>query len=161
MQLIQLADTKYGLTVDATVAKKAIIEELLRADSAVKGQAREITEKSAKMAATEIDQLFKIRFHRLDFPNADLEFDHDSGRGFKGPENPKGFTKLPHYHLYPGEEILLPHSVIKHLESLTFSTQKTVFDPTTGMISGTIPIIKPRFIVQLVLTDEQLKKIGK
>ncbi len=160
MQLIQLADAKYGLTIDTTVAKKAIIQELIRADGAVKGQARKTTEDSSKMAASETDQLHKIRFHRLDFPNADHEFDYDSGRGFKSKKNPKGFAKLPHYHLYPGGECLLPRSVISHLKSLTFSTHKTVFDPATGMISGTIPIIKPRFIVEYVLTDEQLKRIG-
>ena len=160
-QLVELAGEKYRLNIDVTVAKKSIIEEIVRADGAIKGQARKANEESARVAASETDQLLKIRFHRLDFPSADLEFNYTGKRGFKGPKNPKGFSKSPKYQLFPGEEYTLPRSVIEHLKSLTFSTHKTVFDAATGMVSGTIPIIKPRFIVEYVLTDEQLKKIGR
>lgn len=160
-QLIQYADEAFALTVDARLKTETIIEKLLEIENGVKQQANKLNKESALMAETDNDPVVDVIFHRMDFPEADLEFSFSGKRGMRGTENPKGFAKCPSYHLWPGETYSIPWSVKEHLESLTFTTHKPVIDPVSGLQSGVIPIVKPRFVLQLKMTKEQVIKMKK
>lgn len=159
-QLVKYASDKYGLTVESTVKKDVIIENIVRVDEDFKNKARTLNEKSTALVATKNDPPIRVRFIRLDFPHADLQFNYDSGRGLKGPKNKKGFSRCPGYHLFPGMEYTLCLSVIRHLESLIFKDSKPVVDPITGLIAGNQTIIRPRFILQAILSDDDLKRLA-
>jgi len=158
-QLIQYADEAFALTVDARLKTETIIDKLLEIEKGVKAQADKLNKESVAMTEAEDDPVMDMIFHRMDFPEADLEFSFSGKRGMRGANNPKGFAKCPSYHFWPGETYSIPWSVKEHLESLTFSTHKPVIDPVSGLQSGAIPIIKPRFVLQLKMTKEQVIKM--
>lgn len=166
--------TKYmenlGYNVDKRLADKTIRENILLVVAERKNNAAKLNQESLKATVSEDDPMIEIRFFNLESPNTDLEFSFPGKRGMFGPEftqdgkifgNPKGHRKCPKYHLFPGESTKLAYSVYEHLESLTFVTHKTVFDPITGMIQGNIPIIKPRFILQPIISKEDLITMNK
>ncbi len=166
--------TKYmedlGFNVDKRLAEKTIRENILKVVADRKNNATAMNEASFQATVSGEDPKITIRFFNLETPNVDIEFAFPGKRGMYGPKfikdgkeygNPNGHRKCPKYHLFPGEEVDLAYSVFEHLESLTFATHKTIFDPQTGMIQGNIPIIKPRFILQPVITREDLININK
>jgi hypothetical protein len=165
-QLVAYASNKYGLTIEATVKKDVIIDNIIRVDEEFKNKARTLNEKSTALVTTEDDPPIRVRFMRLDFPHADHEFNYDSGRGVRPPANKKGKlwkTQLPYcpgYHLFPGMEYILCLSVIRHLQSLIFKDSKPVVDPVTGMIAGNQTIIRPRFILEPIMSDDDLKRLA-
>ena len=159
-----------GFNVDGRLADKTIRDNILKIVADRKNNATKMNEESFQATVSEDDPMIKVKFFNLETPNVDIEFAFPGKRGMYGPSftqkgkkygNPNGHRKCPKYHLFPGETVRLAYSVFEHLESLTFATHKTVFDPQTGMIQGNIPIIKPRFILQPVLTREDLIKINK
>ncbi len=166
--------TKYmeglGYNVDKRLSDKTIRDNILKVVADRKNNATAMNKESFRATVSEDDPKITIRFFNLETPNVDIEFAFPGKRGMYGPKftkdgkeygNPNGHRKCPKYHLFPGEEVDLAYSVFEHLESLTFATHKTIFDPQTGMIQGNIPIIKPRFILQPVITKEDLIKINK
>ncbi|MBE3139678.1 MAG: hypothetical protein IMZ53_03740 [Thermoplasmata archaeon] len=170
-QLIQVAKDEFNLEVDGRLSEKSIIRELLNQNTAQQKEAKEKTTESTKMVVTNDDPLVTILFMPLDFPNAPVEFNYDSGRGVMGtgitPEQKIEAKKLgllekmPHYHLFPGQTYDLPMSVIKHLKGLTFRDSIPIINQQTGMIDGNKPVIKPRFSLDVQLTDEQYRQVGK
>jgi hypothetical protein len=160
-ELIRLGDEQFGVTIDQQLDVKTIKAELVRQDNARKGAAISLNEASAREFKARGDKLYRVKFHRLDFAEADMEFSYSGTVGMRGPKNKSGFAKCPKFHLYPGESYVLPKQVIDHLKGLTFSTNKPVFDPVTGMISGNQPIIKPRFILEYEFTDSELEKLAQ
>lgn len=168
-QLVKKAD-ELGYQIDEKVEVKAIREAILTIDAEHKSNAKKTNEESLVMAVTETDPMIEVRFFNMESPNTDIEFAYSGKRGMyskafirdgKTYGNPNGFKKCPKYHLFPGEVARLAYSVYEHLTSLTFMTHKTVFDNVTGMIKGNIPIIKPRFILQLLLSKEDIININK
>ena len=159
-----------GFNTDGRLGEKTIKETILKIIADRKNNATKLNEESSRATISEDDPMIEIRFFNLETPNTDLEFSFPGKRGMYGPKfkkdgktygNPNGHRKCPTYHLFPGENVKLAYSVYEHLESLTFVTHKTVFDPASGMIQGNIPIIKPRFILQPIITKEDLMKINK
>ncbi|GAF85546.1 unnamed protein product [marine sediment metagenome] len=160
-----------GYQIDGRVKEETIRENILKVVTERKSNAAKSNEESLKMAVTDKDPMIKVRFFNLESSGADLEFTYSGKRGMFGKEftrpdgskggNPNGFKKCPKYHLFPGEVIRLAYSVYEHLEGLTFVTHKTVWDAETGMIKGTIPIIKPRFILQPIFSKEDIVNINK
>ena len=168
-ELIQYMES-LGFNVDRRLSDKNIRDNILKVVADRKNNATAMNEESFQATVSEEDPMIKVRFFNLETPNIDIEFALPGKRGMYGPKfikdgkeygNPKGHRKCPKYHLFPGEEVKLAYSVFEHLESLTFATHKTVFDPVTGMIKGNIPVIKPRFILQPVITREDLININK
>ncbi len=166
--------TKYmeglGYNVDKRLSDKTIRDNILKVVADRKNNATAMNKESFQATVSDEDPKITVRFFNLETPNVDIEFAFPGKRGMYGPKftkdgkdygNPNGHRKCPKYHLFPGEEVDLAYSVFEHLESLTFATHKTIFDPQTGMIQGNIPIIKPRFILQPVITKEDLIKINK
>ena len=159
-----------GYQVDGRVSEKTIRENILKIISEQKSNAKQRNAESLAMAVSKEDPMIEVKFFHLESPETDIEFAYSGTRGMYGPEftkdgkkygNPKGFRKCPKYHLFPGETVKLPFSVYEHLERLTYVTNKAVHDPVTGMIGGNIPIIKPRFLLQLVVTKEQVINMNK
>lgn len=170
-ELIEYADDVLGYTITPKLLKSVILNNILAIDTDRRRQAAKVNAESLKQVVSEEDPEIEIRFFNLESPGADEEFATSVPKGMYGKEftnpdgskggNPNGFKKCPKYHLFPGEVTKLAYSVYEHLTSLTFMTHKTVWDTETGMIKGTIPIIKPRFILQPIFTKEQLVKLNK
>ena len=159
-EMIKYADDVFGLTVDPKLSKDTIKSSLLKADQIRHGEAKTLNDQSTRMFADKGDKIISVKFHRLDFADADLEFSYSGKIGMRGKVNKNGFQKCPSFHLYPGETYALPRQVIEHLKSLSFVTHKTVMDQATGMIKGTIPIVKPKFILEYVLSNDQLERLA-
>lgn len=158
--LIKYADD-LGYTIDGRLSEKTIIQNILKIVNERKNIAQKTNEESLSMTVSEEDPMIEVRFFNLESSEADVEFAYSGKRGMFGPVNKRGYKKCPKYHLFPGEKAKLAYSVYEHLESLTFVTHKTVFDPQTGMIKGTIPIIKPRFILQPIFSKADIMNINK
>jgi len=159
-----------GFNVDGRLSEKSLRENILKVVADRKKNAATINEESLVATLSEEDPMIEIRFFNLETPGIDLEFSYPGKRGMYGPKftrdgknygNPNGHRKCPKYHLFPGETVKLAYSVYEHLESLTFVTHKTVYDPVSGMIQGNIPIIKPRFILQPILSKADIVNINK
>jgi len=150
-----------GYEVDGRLKEETIIENILKVVEDQKSQARKVNEDSLAMAVTEEDPEIEIRFFNLESSGTDIEFTYSGKRGLFGPKNKKGYKRCPRYHLFPGEVAKMAYSVYEHLTGLTFVTHKTVWDEATGMIKGTIPIIKPRFILQPIFSKADLLNINK
>lgn len=167
---IKYADEVLGYKISAKLKDDVIKKNILLINADRKTQATKLNKDSLAMTVSKEDPEITIRFFNMESSGVDLEFAYSGPQGMYGKEyskngktygNPKGFKKCPKYHLFPGEIVKLAYSVYEHLSSLTFVTHKTVWDQATGMITGTIPIIKPRFILQPIFTKEQLVKINE
>ena len=164
--LREIASEEFGLNIDEKLKKEVVIDQLLRIYEEKTFSARSLNEKSAALFLTSDpnERMISVKFLPLDFSNAPIEFCYDGGHGIRDPKNPKknpkGLSKVPRFKLIPGEIYKLPIVVIRHLESRTYRDSKPVFDPVSGMITGNIPVIKPRFMLQVVLTDDQLRELG-
>lgn len=157
-ELEAYADT-VGYKVDGRVKDATIIEAMLKSDSERKKKASDINEESLRKVVDKNDPEILVIFNNAETANADLEFCYSEPRGMFGPENPNGYKKMPKYHLFPGERVKLPYSVYEHLSNLTFRTNKVVWKD--GQIAGNEPIIKPRFILQVVVSKEQAIKLNE
>ena len=150
-----------GYNADEHLSEKTLRENIMRIVNDKKINAQKTNKESLKKTVSDDDPAIRIRFFNLESPGIDLEFAYAGPKGMFGENNPNGHKKCPTYHLFPGEVTELAYSVYEHLSSLTFVTHKPVWDPVTGMISGNIPIIKPRFILQPVLSKEQLINLSR
>ena len=159
-----------GFNIDRRLKESTIIQNILAVVADRKSNAAKTNAESLRATVTEDDPMIEVRFFNIETPGVDIEFAFAGKKGMYGPKyikdgktygNPKGHRKCPKYHLFPGEVTKVAYSVYEHLESLTFVTHKTVFDPVSGMIQGNIPIVKPRFILQPVVTKSDLININK
>ncbi len=160
-----------GYQIDGRVKDETIRINILKIIADKKGQAAKVNEESLKQTVSEKDPMIEVRFFNLESPGADEEFAYSEPRGMYGKEfthpdgskggNPNGHKKCPKYHLFPGELTKMAYSVYEHLNGLTFVTHKTLWDAKTGMIAGTVPIIKPRFILQPIFSKKDLLKLNR
>ena len=168
-ELIRYAQDQFGLKVEPRLSGEVIISNILRMDKARKTEAAVVNEESLRQAASKDDPAIKVRFFNLQSPEEVINFSFAGpkgmyGKAFAGPNgeklgNPNGHKKCPSYKLYPGEEYILPLSVKEHLESRTFTHYKTLIDNLTGQVAGNVPILKPKYILNPVITKEQLLQL--
>ncbi len=161
-QLREMASEEFALDVAETVKPAAIREQLLRVYEQRTMEAKTLNEQAAQifLNANPDEKVVSVKFLPLDFPHAVVDFSNDCGFGIRGPNNETGLSKMPVFKLIPGEVYQLPVCVIRMLETKTFRDSKPTFDPVTGMIIGNTPIIKPRFMLQMVMSDEQMRAMG-
>lgn len=160
-QLVKFAADEFALEVEARLTKEVIIENLLKMDKARKSKAAVENEESLAKTVSDDDPPIKVRFFNLQSPEEVINFAFAGPKGMKGPVNKTGHKKCPRYELYPGEEYTLALSVKEHLESLLFTHYKTIIDTLTGQIAGNVPIWKPKYILNPVITKEQLLELAK
>ena len=182
-QLIAYADDKFSLTVDPALDPQTIKENLLRIYGSMKNNARETNKASLQMTIA-LDQKRKkawdkwenaadkrtvkkppftyqhnppieVRFLFRQHPNANVEFANTHPYGFAGKENQFGFKRAPKYNLYSDEMYVLPLLLVQEMRKKTYTTHKAVIDSATGMQHGSIPIIRPRFMFERIITAEQ------
>lgn len=177
-QMIAYANRNMGLTVDSGMDPQTIKENLLRIANARKNSARDINANSLNITIAldktrkafmenwdnrKKDKPFEykpnpaiqVKFFFLQHTGVDLEFVSAEPYGIKGSVNKFGFKQHMKYHLFHGEMYVLPLLLIKHLEQKIYTAHKPVIDPNTGLQSGAIPIIKPRFLFQQIVTAEE------
>ncbi len=177
-QLINYADTRMGLKVDSSLDPQTIKEELLRIMTAQKNSAREINKQSLDMTMAldktrkltakgwdgrtknkpfeyKANPAIQVKFFFNQHPGVNEEFANSHPYGMSGEVNKFGFKKCPKYNLFHGETYVLPLLLIRHLEQKIFVTHKTILDPVTNMVLGVTPILKPRFVFQQFVSDEE------
>lgn len=179
-EMIDYADRSMGLTVDPALDVQTVKERLLVAENSRKNNARETNAQSLantmeldrkcrehadkdKKFSYKENPMVTIRFWFMQHPGADIEFIFTDPYGFRGPRNKFGFNiaDAPHYRLFHGETYVLPYAVVEHLKNQTYVTHKTIIDPATGMIGGNIPILKPRFLCEPIISKEQWVDLAK
>jgi hypothetical protein len=160
-EMIRYADENMGLRVDSSLEEQAIKESLLKFDLSQKNNARTINQRSLDMSIDKDNPAIVVKFYNMQSPNTNLEFNTTVPRGFFGPKNKKGFKKAPQYNLFHGETYTLPYAIYEHLKNLTYVENKPVIDPATGMFHGTIPIIKPKYVLEPVISRDQLIKLAQ
>lgn len=155
-QLIKFGEDEFSLKIEPILAEKVIIDNLMRLDDARRGEAAKVNEVSLNKSISASDPPIRVKFFNLQSPEEVIGFSFAGPKGMKGPVNLTGHKKCPAYKLYPGEEYTLPLSVKEHLESLTFTHYKTIVDTLTGQIAGNVPILKPKYILNPIISKEQL-----
>ena len=170
-QLIKYGEDEFSLKIDPVLTNNVIIAELLKLDGQRRGEAAKVNEESLNKSVSADDPPIKVKFFNLQSPQEVINFSFAGpkgmrGKAFTGPHgeklgNPNGHKKCPKYELHPGEEYIIPLSLKEHLESLTFTHYKTVVDPVTGQIAGNIPLLKPKYILNPVISKAQLIALQK
>ncbi len=155
-QLIQFGEDEFSLKIEPVLTEKVIIDNLMRLDDARRGDAIKVNEDSLNKSISASDPPIRVKFFNLQSPTEVINFSFAGPKGMRGPINKTGHKKCPSYKLYPGEEYTLPLSVKEHLESLTFTHYKTIVHKLTGQIAGNVPVLKPKYIMNPIISKEQL-----
>ncbi len=186
--LIKYADENFSLTVDPSLDPQTIKENLLRIHSSQKNNARDKNRKSLQMTMVldakrkaAYDKWAKdrrgktppftyvpnppveVKFYFMQHAGANVEFANSEPYGFtaRGGTNKFGFKIAPRYNLFHGEMYVLPLLLVRHLESLTYVTHERIMDPVTGLQSGTIAKIKPRFLFKFEHSNADLMALAE
>lgn len=165
-ELVVIASEEFQLNIDDRVGVEVLRDTLQRVHEERVTTAMEINQKAAQLflERDKNEKLLTVIFLPLDFPNAPCKFSYDGGYGVRSRKDPKrnpnGLTRMANFFLIPGEQYQLPLCVINHLQSKTYRDNKPQFDPKTGMQNGNIPIIKPRFMLNPVLSDQAMSDLG-
>jgi hypothetical protein len=185
--LIKYADQNLGLTVDPSLDPQTIKETLLRVHASQKNNARDMNRKSLQMTMAldakrkEAYEKFskdgrkkkpfeyvpnppvEVKFYFMQHVGANVEFTCTEPYGFTGKDGPNkfGFKVAPRYNLFHGELYVLPLLLVKHLRTLTYVTHKPVIDPATGLQNATIAIVKPRFVLEHMISDTDLARLAE
>ncbi len=165
-ELVPIAKDEFQLNVDDRVGVDVLRDTLQRVHEERISTAMEINQKAAQLflERDKDEKLLTVIFLPLDFPNAPCKFSYDGGFGVRNRKDPKrnpnGLTRMANFFLIPGEKYQLPLCVINHLQSMTYRDNKPQFDQTTGMQNGNIPVIKPRFMLNPVLSDQAMSDLG-
>ncbi len=160
-QLIKFGSDEFSLKIEPVLTNKVIIDNLLRLDDARRSKSVKVNEESLHKSISADDPPIRVKFFNLQSPTEVINFSFAGPKGMRGPVNKTGHTKCPAYELYPGEEYTLALSVKEHLESLTFTHYKTIVDTLTGQVAGNIPILKPKYILNPIISKEQLLALQK
>ncbi len=165
-ELREVANVEFGLVVDEKLKIEVVKDQLLRIYEQNTSDAKTLNEQSAMLfeGVGANGKVVPVKFLPQDFPNAPVNFSNDCGFGIRDPKNPKrnptGLSKVPVFKLIPGEVYNLPICVIRMLEGKTFRDSKPTYDLETGMINGNRPVIKPRFMLPVVLSDDAMREMG-
>lgn len=155
-QLIKFGADEFSLKIESVLTNKVIIDNLLRLDDARRSKSVKVNEESLHKSISADDPPIRVKFFNLQSPTEVINFSFAGPKGMRGPINKTGHKKCPAYELYPNEEYTLPLSVKEHLESLTFTHYKTIVDTLTGQVAGNIPILKPKYILNPIISKDQL-----
>ena len=165
-ELIKFASSEFQLNVDNKVDAEVIRDTLQRVHEERITIALEKNQAAAQvfLERDKNEKLLTVTFNPLEFPNNPLKFSYEGGYGVRDRKNPKrnpnGLSRVPTFFLIPGETYQLPLCVIDWLKSKTFRDNKPQFDTETGMQNGNIPIIKPRFMLNVVLSEAARNGLG-
>ncbi len=165
-ELVGIAKEEFQLNVDDRVEVDVLRDTLQRVYEEQKTTAMEINQAASQLflERDKAEKLLTVIFLPLEFANAPCKFSYDGGYGIRDRKNPKrnknGLSKMANFFLIPGEKYQLPLCVINHLQSKTYRDNKPQFDPKTGMQNGNIPVIKPRFMLNPVLSDQAMSDLG-
>ena len=165
-ELTDIATDEFQLTVDSKVGVDVLRDTLQRIHEDRATTAMETNQAAAHvfLERDENEKLLEVVFLPLEFPNNPLKFSYDGGYGIRdrknSQRNPNGLSKMANFFLIPGETYQLPLCVIDWLKSKTYRDSKPQFDEITGMISGNVPIIKPRFMLNVVLSEAAMNELG-
>ena len=171
-ELVKIASEEFGLSIAENVPAEKIRLELLRQNNERLGKARTMNERSAMSAVCPNDPLLTVVFRPMDFANAPVgpfvfncghgKVDKKLSKSQREQQRKRGYIDEDlKWHLFPGQTYQLPSSLVKHLQSLVYMDAEPVYDTATGMISGSRPIKRPRFSLDIQLTDKQIMDIGK
>ena len=164
--LSEIATIEFQLNIDDKVGVDVLRDTLQRLHEDRITTALETNQAAAQvfLERDKDEKLLSVVFNPLDFPTNPLKFSYDGGYGIRNRKNPKknpnGLSKMANFFLIPGETYQLPLCVIDWLRSKTYRDSKPQFDEKSGMINGNIPIIKPRFMLNVVLSDEAMNDLG-
>ena len=164
--LTEIATKEFQLNIDDKVGVDVIRDTLQRLHEDRITTALETNQAAAQVSLErdKDEKLLSVVFNPLDFPTNPLKFSYDGGYGIRNRKNPKknpnGLSKMANFFLIPGETYQLPLCVIEWLRSKTYRDSKPQFDDKTGMINGNIPIIKPRFMLNVVLSEKAMNDLG-
>lgn len=165
-ELVEIATDEFQLNVDSKVKEHTLRDTLIRAHEGRVTSALEINQAASQLflERDSEEKLLTVQFLPLDFPNNPEKFSWDGGYGVRDRKNPKknptGMSKMANFFFIPGQTYQLPLCVIRHLEKLTYRDSKPQFDTVTGMISGNVPIIKQRFMLRPILSEEAMVGMG-
>lgn len=165
-ELVEIAKEEFHLNVDRTVKGDILRDTLIR-----RHEDRITTAMERNQAASLLflerdpdEKLVTVQFINLEFPNTPEQFSWDGNFGIRDKKNPSknptGLSRMANYLLIHGEIYQLPICLIKHLESKTYRDSEPQIDTETGMIGGNKPVIKARFSLRPVLTDEAMDTMG-
>jgi hypothetical protein len=176
-QLIAYGREKMNLNIDTSLDEEVIRNELLRiyksqADNAQEVNARSVAmtvavDKTRKAHVEKLDgrkkkpfeyvpnPLVTVKFFFMQHPGLDLDFANSHPYGMYGEVNKWGFREMPQYHLYHGETYVLPLLLVKWLGNLTYTTHVPRIDPATGQMTAGDIVIKPRIVLQQMVSDEE------
>lgn len=166
-ELVEIAKDEFKLNVDSKVKEDILRDTLIRVHEDHVTTALEKNQAASQLFLERDpnEKLVTVQFINLEFPNTPEQFSWDGGFGIrdrKNPsKNPTGLSKMANYLLVHGEVYQLPICLIKHLESKTYRDSEPQIDTETGMIAGNKPIIKTRFSLRPVLTDEVMESMGQ
>jgi hypothetical protein len=182
-ELITYGREKMNLNIDSSLDEDVIRDNLLRvyksqADNAQETNARSVAmtvalDKTRKAYSEKLDArkkkpfeyvpnpLVTVRFYFMQHPGLDLEFANPHPYGMKGDVNKWGFKQMPQYHLYHGETYVLPLLLVKWLGNLTYTAHVPRIDPATGQMTAGDIVIKPRVVLQRMVSDEEERKLAE
>ena len=189
--LIAYADEKFSLTIDPALDPQTIKENLLRIHASMRNSARETNRTSLQMTMAldqkrkkawdawenasdkrtvkkppfvyQPNPAVEVKFYFMQHAGANCEFANTHPYGFTGKDgtNQFGFKRAPKYNLFHGEMYVLPLLLVQELKKQIYTSHKPVIDRDTGLQNGTIPIIKPRFVFEPILSTEQLVALSE
>lgn len=165
-ELTELALDEFQLNIDSKITTDVIRDSLQRVHEERITTALEVNQKAAQLflERDKKEKLLTVVFLPLDFPNNPCKFSYDGGYGVRSRKDPKrnpnGLSRMANFFLIPGETYQLPLCVITWLQGKTYRDNKPQFDSSTGMQNGNIPVIKPRFMLNPVLTDQAMSDLG-
>jgi hypothetical protein len=176
-QLIEYGREKMNLNIDANLDVDVIRNELLRiyksqANNALELNARSVAmtvalDKTRKVYIEKLDgrkkkpfeyvpnPLVTVKFYNIQSPGLDFPFTNPQPYQMYGEVNKWGFKQMPQYHLYHGETYVLPLLLVKWLERLTYTTHIPRIDPATGQMTAGEIVIKPKIVLQQIVSDEE------
>jgi len=165
-ELVEIAKEEFQLNVEGKVKEQTLRDMLIRLHEERVTTALELNQAASQLFLERDpnEKLLAVQFLPQEFPNNPEKFSWDGGFGVRDRKNPKrnpnGMSKMATFFLIPGQIYQLPICVIRHLEGKTCRDSKPQFDSETGMISGNMPIIKPRFMLRPILSDEVMSDMG-
>lgn len=164
--LVEIAKDEFQLNIDSKVKADVLRDTLQRVHEQRATSALEKNQAAAQLflERDSNEQVVTVQFLPLEFPNNPLHFSWDGGFGITDRKNPKrnpnGLKRMPTFFLIPGEIYQLPICVIRHLEKQVYRDAKPIYDIVTGMQAGFEPIIKPRFMLRVLLPDAAMHELG-
>lgn len=151
-ELRQIAGEQLGVKLAVGLTKQQMANKILQVDQAQKEAAKEQTEATAKEMQSKKDPLLSVRFQQIESPGADVDFTVDlDGKGNRS------------FHLYDGQVVKLPVSIINHLNRLAVPNPHYEVDPESRQLTSVVRGVRNRFacIPQSLMEDLDLTGLAQ